>query len=340
MKNKEFSVLIATLVVLVVLLLVVANPFKQPGESTAKGMPLFPGLKSKEPARIVVDGRNDLTVWKEGEEWVIGGDVEGTVFPADTAGVNKALNAARTATTKEMVSSNPEKQSIFQVDSTGAMIKIMAADSSVLADFVIGKSGSDYATNYVRPQGSDAVYVVGDRIKNQFDRPSRGMRDMFIFRVPKEEITRIEITRADSVMSLQAKDDGSWEMLTPKQGMLKKDFASRLVNTLSNFRADEVTVGEHENKGFEHPFLTVNVVLKNGTDHTVTVGDTAAVEGRRYVRLEGRKWLYEIGSYRVETLTKPAAEILEPPPAMPDSLKAKADTAAVPIPLPPELTTG
>lgn len=326
MKNKEFSILILTLAVLVVLLLVVANPFKQPGTVSAKGSPLFPALLAKEPARIVVDGRNDLTLWKEGPEWLVNGDAEGEAFPADTAGVLKALRAVQAATNKEVVSANPEKQSIFQVDTTGTTVTILAADSTVLADFVIGKSGSDYATNYLRPKSDNSVYLVGERIKSQFDRPSRGLRDMFILRVPKEEITRIEITRGDTVTSVEAKADGAWEMLAPKQGVLKKDYASRLVNTISNFRGDELVAGEGEDRGFETPFLRVNVVLKNGTDRTITVGDTTKVEGRRYARLDGRKWVYEIGAYRIDTLTRPADEILEPPPAPPDSAAAMADS--------------
>ncbi len=317
MKNREFAGLLITLSVLVVLLLIVANPFKSPVKQ--KVDPLFPKLRTKEPALILVNGRNKLRMWREGAEWLVTGDKDSLAYPADTSGVFSAIRALRSATKKELVSSNPEKRGLFQVDTTGTAVKVMAADSSVLADFVIGKSGRDYATNYVRPSGGDAVYLVGDRMKSQFDRSYRVVRDVFVFRTPKEDITKIRISRGDTVISLQLKDDGSWEMLSPKQGTLKKDYATRLVNVISNFRGDEVRAAGADETRFERPFLTVNVVLRNGSDHTITIGDTVRVEGRRVARLEGRRWVHEIGTYRLETLTKAVDEMLEPPPAPVDS---------------------
>lgn len=319
MKNNQFAVLLGTLVVLLVVLLVVANPFAKPGE--AKPKPLFPALHAKEPVRIEVSGLNKVKLWKQDGEWLVEGTKEGEVFPADTASVQRAIRAAKAATMADMVSQNPEKQGVFQVDTTGTVVKIFAADSSVLAHFVIGKSGTDYATNYVRPADGDRVYLVGERIKTQFDRSPLGLREMFMVRVPKEEIVRCEIVRGDTIVSAQAKDDQTWELLSPVQGTLKKDYATRLLNTLSNFRGDELVLGEHTGRGFENPFLKVSVVLKNGTDRTILVGDTTSVPGRRYARVEGSKWLYEIGAYRIETLTKPVSEIIEPPPA-----EAVADT--------------
>ncbi|MBN1423111.1 DUF4340 domain-containing protein [Candidatus Fermentibacteria bacterium] len=333
MKSKEFTVLIATLAVLVILLLLFANPFKQPGAHTTKGAPLFPALLAKEPARIEVDGANDVAVWKHDDEWLVAGDTEEEVFPADTAGVYRAIRAAQAALTKDLVSDNPEKQALFEVDSSGAMVRILASDSTVLADFVIGKSGSDYATNYVRPQGRNGVYLVGDRIKSQFDRAGRGLRDMFLFKMPKEDIARIDLTHADTLISLQAGENGNWEMVAPRQGMVKKDLAVRIVNTLANFRADDVVGRESNDKGFESPFIRVGVVVRDGTDHTILVGDTTAVEGRRFARVEGRAWVYEIGAYRIETLTKPVDEMLEPPPDPSDSL-AVSEPASFPMTLP------
>lgn len=336
MKNKDFTVLISVLVVLVIILFLFANPFREPRGAKSVSTMLFPDLVKKEPAEIIVNGTNDLHLWNKTGEWLVKGEREGEWFPADTAGVNRALRAIHAATDRELVSQNPEKQSIFEVDSTGTYIEILDADSSAYVQLWIGKSATTYSTNYVRPEGSDNVYVVGQRIKNQFDRAWRGLRDMYIVRVPREEVNRIEVTRHDSLLSYELQDDDSWLLTSPKEGKVTAHYSSRILNTVSNFRGAEIVAADTVDTGFDTPFLKIVVIKKDGSDRAILIGNESETEGRRYAKLDGRGWVYEIGKPRIETLMKPLDEILEPPPepALIDS--ALVDTAAVkaiPIPL-------
>ena len=336
MKNKDFTVLISALIVLVIILFLFANPFRAPQGTEAESNMLFPDLAAKEPAEIIVDGTNDLHLWKKNDEWLVKGEREGEWLPADTAGVNRALRAIHAATDRELVSQNPEKQSIFEVDSQGAYVKILDADSTTMAEIWIGKSGTTYSTNYVRPEGSNNVYLVGQRIKNQFDRAWRGLRNMYIVRVPREEVNRIEVTRNDSLLSYELQDDNTWLLTSPKEGKVTDHYSSRILNTISNFRAAEIVTADTVDTAFSPPFLKVVVINKDGSDKTILIGNESAIEGRRYAKLDGAEWVYEIGKPRIETLMKPLDEILEPPPEPVPVDSTHADTAAAkatPIPL-------
>jgi hypothetical protein len=336
MKNKDFTVLILVLVVLVIILFLFANPFKVPQGSKSESAMLFPDLVKKDPAEIIVNGTNDLHLWKKNDEWLVKGEREGEWLPADTAGVNRALRAIHAATDRELVSQNPEKQAIFEVDSTGTYIEILDADSSALVQLRIGKSATTYSTNYVRPEGSNNVYVVGQRIKNQFDRAWRGLRDMYIVQVPREEVRRIEVTRHDSLFSYELQDDTTWLLTSPKEGKVTTPYSSRLLNTVSNFRGAEIVTADTLDTGFDTPFLKIVMIQTDGSDRAVLIGNESETEGRRYAKLDGEQWVYEIGKPRLETLMKPLDEILEPPPEPTLVDSARVDTlaaGATPIPL-------
>lgn len=333
MKNKDFVRLVIVLGALLVILLLFANPFKGSVSSTDTGDVLFPKLVAGEPSRIMVDGKNDLAFWQENGEWLIAGDTEGEIFPADTAGVNRALRATLLATDAEIISRNPEKSGIFEVDSTGIRVKILAADSTMLASFFIGKTGSDFSTNYVRLEGENEVYVVKGDIKRQFDRAWRGFRQMYILKVDKDEIATIELKREDGSLRIQAQDDDSWALIAPEEGTIKESFANRLLNTIANFRADDFAHADTMDTGLDEPFMEIKVILKDGTEQRVLMGALIAPKpeeepsGKRYAAIEGSRWLYQVGKFRIETLSKPIDEMLEPPPALPDTTAAEVDTS-------------
>jgi len=335
MTNKSFTRLVIVLLILIGILLIVANPFKGPTRSSAEGGYLFPGLHTGEPAVITVDGSNDLSLWIKDGEWLVRGAGEPLEYPADTAGVNRALRVALAARDREKISTNPAKRSIFEVDSTGTFVRILDPDSTELAAFYIGKAGADYAMNYVRLDGEDAVYMVGERIKSQFDRPWNGLRKMTVLKVDKDEIARIDIVRESDTVTYQRQDDDSWAILAPEEGKAEQTYMTRLVNTIGYLRGDDFVSPEVDEGelGFKDPFIEISIIMKDGTEHTVVIGNEVPPEdpdermpGRWYTKKVGSSWAYELGKYRVETLLKPVDEIIEREPEIPDSLAAEIDS--------------
>ena len=222
------------------------------------------------------------------------------------------------------------KERIFEVDSTGTKVEILDADSMSIAGFMVGKSSTDYSTNYLRPLDTDDVYVVGQRLKSQFDRARRAMRQMYVLKVERDEIARIDLIREDDSLSLEKQTDGSWALTSPEEGKVQEQYSNLLLSTVSNFRGAEIASPDVE-AGFETPYMKVVVVLEDGTDRTILIGAISENEDRRYTKLEESKWIYEMSGTRIDNMNKPLDEILEPEPE-----PAPADSSETAEPAVPE----
>ena len=71
----------------------------------------------------------------------------------------EAISRGRTLRLKTLVSSNPAKQQMFQLDSTATLVRIYVKGMEAAA-FRIGKPGPSYTETYVRREGSNDVYLT------------------------------------------------------------------------------------------------------------------------------------------------------------------------------------
>jgi Domain of unknown function (DUF4340) len=82
---------------------------------------------------------------------------------ADGTRVASALGSFGGLSEGVVVSENPEKRSLYQVDATGLAVRLIDADGKTVADLVIGKSGPDFGSSYVRRADENAVRLI-DRL--------------------------------------------------------------------------------------------------------------------------------------------------------------------------------
>ena len=75
---------------------------------------------------------------KKGAEWMVVQPIE---YRADQAAVARAIHQIKAMEVKSPISNKPEKQSVFQVDSTGIEIKIYEHNLGKV-DFVLWQDGA------------------------------------------------------------------------------------------------------------------------------------------------------------------------------------------------------
>ena len=115
------------------------------------------------------------------------------------------IHQSKNLAVKEIVSSNPEKRSIFQVDSTGTLVKIFQ-NGQERAAFMIGKQGQSYSETYVHNEQSNDVAVVDGSLAVWFNKAVKDWRDKTILNIPKETITTIAFQYAGESFSLSLHD--------------------------------------------------------------------------------------------------------------------------------------
>lgn len=207
---------------------------QKPGESSVQsteGQPLVAYDSSSVDRLEISSAGATVTLSQEAGKWMITSPIR---FAADDAGVKSAISRGRKVELKGLVSSNPQKQQLFQVDSAGTLVKIFERGTEKAA-FRVGKAGTTFSETYVRREGSNDVYVAEGPLSYIFVKAPKDWRERAILKTDREKISSIRYTFGDTVFTLAFRDS-LW--------MVDNEPASQpavqsLLGSISNFLTNE-----------------------------------------------------------------------------------------------------
>jgi hypothetical protein len=198
----------STLILIGVLALLIIATFvvlQRPGELSVSGNEggTLVSYDSAAVDRIEVHTTSGTTlVQREGGGWMLTTPLRAK---ADDAEIHQVLSRGKAIALKALVSSNPQKQSVFQVDSAATLVKIFEGPNERAA-FRIGKTGPSYTETYVRREGSDDVYLADGMLLYLFSKSSKDWRDKAILHVPQETIRSVRFQYGDTTFALAFRD--------------------------------------------------------------------------------------------------------------------------------------
>jgi hypothetical protein len=226
-----------TYILLGVLVALVAAAYlvmQKPGERSSSGgggesLVAFDSLSIDQIEIKSPTGR--VALQKKGVEWFV---VTPVSYKADQANVASFIHSAKSLRVDNIVSDKPEKHSVFQVDSTGTIVRILQ-NGNEKASFVLGKPGSSFTEVYARRSASNEVALVSGASSYEFNRPLRDWRDRIIFAAPKESIREVRYQYGDTTFVLALKDS-AWAIGNEK---VQDGIANTLLSSLSHLEADD-----------------------------------------------------------------------------------------------------
>ncbi len=291
--KRSTWILLAILGLLIVATLLV---FQRPGETSSSGL-LGEALVHLDSAAIdridITTSSDELSLLREGERWLLSSPLR---YPADENAVAAALGASSRMHLKSLVSSNPEKQHLFQVDSSGTLVRLFERGTERAA-FRVGKAGSSYTGTYVRQEGSNDVYLADGIITHLFNGNPEQWRDKRILTVKMEEIQTVEFRYGDTTFVL-ALQDSVWRIegipaVPPK--------VTGFLASLSTLAAD----------AFVNPgtFLQPPVAALDVDGIKVTFHPTSA-DNKYHIRTSERPQIFEVYNWRVTQLLKRKEDFL------------------------------
>lgn len=304
MKTKQLLILGAIFVVLAIIILIFENPFGQSEyeKKVETAMPLFPNFTAEQVAKIEITATGETTTLsKQSDSWVVASMDN---YPAESEGVAELLSKVTEFKNTQRVSNNPEKQSEFEVDSTGVEAKLMDTNDKVLAHLFVGKTTPGFLSSYVRPADSNEVYVAQGYLQSVFDKGTRTWKDRTIFNFNKGIVTQLNIVSPEEMVELRLDAAGAWQMLKPVATAAKMTEIDTLLTTFSELETDDFAAATDDlaEYGLDTPQSTISAVLNDGTTATLHVGKEE--EGKLYVKRDDTKTIFRLFKSNVDQLIK------------------------------------
>ncbi len=317
MKTKQLLILLGILVVLVVIVGLVENPFAK--SEYAKKMEaatlLFPNFNKENVVKIEITATGETTtLTNENNQWLVASMDN---YPADSEGVADVLDKVTELKTTGLVSENPEKQAEFEVDSSGAEAKLLDANGNVLAHLFLGKTTPGYLSSYVRAADSNRVYVGKGNLKATFDKGTRTWRDRTIFRFNKGDVTHLTIKSEEEQIELQMDAESKWQMIKPEAFPALEAELDALLDSLSELDTDDFAeatdLSEYE---LDPPKSSVLAKLNDGSTKLLLIGKEEG--GKHYVKREDKDPVFMLFQYKINQLLKKSDDLKDDSPVVED----------------------
>ncbi len=220
--------------ILVVLGIVTYFVLQRPGESSSDAVSreMLVAYDSAAVDRMeVTSGGSTVSLALEGGKWMIVSPVH---FRADENAVTSAISRGRKIEVRGVVSDNPEKQGVFQVDSSATLVKVFEHGAEKAA-FRIGKPGTTFDETYVRREGEKNVLIADGPLAYLFVKSPKDWRDRTIFRADRDRITDIRYRYGDTTFTV-AFVDSVWKVDSRPAAPAS---IQNLLGTLSNYLAND-----------------------------------------------------------------------------------------------------
>lgn len=317
MKTKQLLILGGVFVFLLLVVLIFENPFgkSEHEKKIETAMPLFPDFDKEQVAKIeIIAPDGTTTLAKQNGEW---GVASMDNYPADSDGVAQLLTKVTELKNTQRVSNNPEKQSEFEVDSTGVEAKLMDANDKLLAHLFVGKITPGFLSSYVRVADSNDVYVAQGSLQSVFNKGTRTWKDRTIFDFNKGTTTELNISSPDETVELRLDENGAWQMLKPIAATANTTEVDNLLTTLSGLNTDDFAAANDDLAvyGLDVPQSTISAVLNDGTTATLHIGKEE--EGKLYVKRDDTETVFRLFKSNVDRLLK-KSDTLKAEEALPE----------------------
>jgi hypothetical protein len=225
---------IYSIVVLVVLAIITFFALNREGEvsSTGSSGKMLVDYDSMAVDKLeVTSPTGSVILEKQAGTWMITAPIK---YKADETAVTSAIGKGRKIELTSLVSTNPEKQNLFQVDSTGTLVKVYEKGSPRVA-FRIGKASSSFTETYVRLEGSNDVQLTNEMISSYFNKQPKDWRDKSVFKIDEGLINTVKFHYGDTTFTLSLQDS-MWRV---DKDSANQTVVKPLLNAVANIQTDE-----------------------------------------------------------------------------------------------------
>ena len=251
-----------------------------------------------------------ITIENVGGKWTITSPLR---YPADPAFVLQLIGGVAHFKQGSLISSNPEKQSIFQVDSSGTRLTLTERSGKSVT-MIVGKMGPSYSEVYFRLPDSKDVYL-GEGIEDwAITRDVKDWRDKTILTIPSESIKGLTYGAGSKEYSLQ-RDTSGWKM---NGETVELNGVTPAINSIANLRADDFA--DTLSAFPPHP---VTIAVKGSETVTLNVAPVLPDSANYYVQSSTSHQTFLVSKWTARQIMKPVEKQVMPVKNVPPAVTAK-----------------
>jgi len=244
-----------------------------------------------------------IVLQRVGEQWLV--ETDGTTYRADSPAVQALIESLAELKTNSMVSRKPDRHALFEVTAeTGVQVETLGHEGT-LAKVLIGKSGPNIFSTYVRIVGNDEVYLIDGILKNTISKTLNEWRNKTIFTFDPELVTTYMLTGNPSLAL--SKTDGTW-WLGPQNIPANMAAVEQAMRALSTLNAVDFAEGSLEEFELISPAQSITVGFADGTQATLLLGSDANAF-QQYAKTDNADTIYIVEKHILRMLS-PTMEAL------------------------------
>ena len=242
-----------------------------------------------------------ITLENQGGKWMVTSPGN---YKANASVVANMVGGISHLKIGSLVSTNPAKQNMFQVDSSGTKFTVADRSNKSYA-MIIGKPGPAYSDFYVRMEGSNDVHL-GDGIQTYvLNQELKEWREKTIFNTLQDSITRLAVDYRGKLFDL-TKSGSSWKL---NGDSIATSEVTPVLSSLSNLSADDFvdTIPKLEIQPF--------AIKVQGSVNTDLKFYPATPDSSKYVvQSSSNPQVFTLAKWTAQQLTKPFESRTSPPP--------------------------
>src|SRR3989338_3925065 len=235
---------------------------------------------------------------KKDDSWRV--EKDATWYPVRHNSIDQIESFFTDLRIKQRIAETAQKHTELEIsDALGINVRIADSQNNTLSEFIIGKSGLDYASCYLRLKNKNSVYLVSPNCRFTFDQID--WRDLRIAPdIEASDIEKITITQNTRSRELSKQED-KLEWKENDTDLDAEKIRDILVSIIETDATDIIPSNNPSiTPAFDSPFAQMILNKKDTTPIIITISAKVSDKEEYYVQGTNKEFTYTVPASRME----------------------------------------
>lgn len=253
--------------------------------------------------RVTLDRKSQhVEMALENESWIVASEEN---KPGDKKSINEIIQKVKNLKQHDIISQNPDKQSVFEVDNaSGLCVKLYKDNDEKPTSFYIGKNGPYFNSTYLRATDSNDVILMGENLRAMYTPWSGKWIDRTIFDFDGSTLKKFSIEQENQTIAFEKDETGKWIGVQPYDFTPKIEDLDRMILAFSSLKANDFAKTEElDNSGLENPIVIITATDSTNNNRILKIGSQDK-KNQYFAKSNEKPHTFMLAGYRLAMFKK------------------------------------